>query len=769
MKRFLSLLALTVFSSCLYYCKSTKQPNEVQQSTSNVSASATQTPDFSKSPFLSAQEALTKFEIEDGFEIQLVASEPLINTPVFISFDQKGRIWTVEMIGYMPDTVGTGEDQPSGRIVLLEDKNKDGVMDSRKVVIDSLVLPRAICAIEGGLLVAEPPALWYYEFKDDKPVKRSLVDDQYAVGGNVEHQPNGLLRGLDNWIYNAKSDKRYRKVGNQWLIEKTHFRGQWGISHDNDGRLYYNHNSQNVLSDFFTPGVSSLNSNLRNQAGFNEKSVVNNRVYPARPTTGVNRGYMDGILDSNNKLVNFTAACGPLVYRGDLFPSAYDENIFVPEPAANLVKRNVMTRQGNLVIGEQAYAEREFIRSTDERFRPVSLHNAPDGAMYMVDMYRGIIQHKTYLTPYLKGEIAKRDLTLPLASGRIYRIVPKGSKYKSLAVDQATDLVTQLGHKNGWIRDFTQQTIIDQKLTGLIPRLKEVVRSSNNTLQVTHAIWTLEGLQALSVNEVKAIVSSNNWALRTQGLSALFAIMNEDNADEIASLALDLLQKNEATNAPYLAFLSHKLEKFNREKATQIRQQLGKSYANDVYTVDALLSGLEEEEADYLSAQSSLDTASILYKRTNAAIKNSISKKKGKNAEDLAKLYPKGAELFISTCQTCHGKDGNGVKSLGPPLNKSEWVTGNKQQLIAIVLFGLTGPITVNGHVYQAPEIFGDMPAIGYDESLKDEDIAELLSYIRNNWENTASSIRLEEIRAVRQQFKGRQNAFTQAELENLR
>src|SRR5690606_40775157 len=139
--------------------------------------------------------------------------------------------------------------------------------------------------------------------------KRILVEPEYAIGGNVEHQPNGLYRALDNWIYNAKSGKRYRKRGAKWAIEKTHFRGQWGISQDNYGRLYTNHNSQNLIGDYFTPGFGAANANQKNVAGFNVNVVKDNRVYPAHPTTGVNRGYMDGILDSTGRLVDFTAAC----------------------------------------------------------------------------------------------------------------------------------------------------------------------------------------------------------------------------------------------------------------------------------------------------------------------------------------------------------------------------------------------------------------------------------------------------------------------------
>src|SRR5690606_10100883 len=160
-------------------------------------------------------------------------------------------------------------------------------------------------------------------------------------------------------------------------------------------------------------------------AGYGETIVADKRVYPIHPTTGVNRGYMEGVLDSTGRLVKFTAACGPLIYRGGLIAGM---NAFVAEPSANLIKRNVLDAEGYRVVGKQAYQGREFLASHDERFRPVNLYDGPDGSLYIVDMYRGIIQHSTYLTPYLKDEIAKRELTLPLGMGRIYRVFPKSAR-----------------------------------------------------------------------------------------------------------------------------------------------------------------------------------------------------------------------------------------------------------------------------------------------------------------------------------------------------
>jgi mono/diheme cytochrome c family protein/glucose/arabinose dehydrogenase len=773
MKKLRYPLLMFALAGTLFYCKSNKQTG------SQIVASSTQeTPkedlskvDFTKSPFLSAAESMKKIQVEEGFEVKLVASEPLISTPVAFSFDHKGRMWVIEMTGYMPDTVGTGEDIPNGKIVILEDKNKDGVMDDRKVFLDSLVLPRAICLIENGILVGEPTNLWFYEIKNDKPANKKLVDPAYTEGGNVEHQPNGLLRAMDNWIYNAKSSKRYRKQGNKWLIENTHFRGQWGISQDNYGRLYYNNNSQNVLSDFFAPGLGAHNKNQRNVAGFNEKSVANNHVYPIRPTPGVNRAYMKGVIDDSLRLVDFTAACSPLVYRGDLFGKAYESNIFVAEPSANLIKRNILNDKGYIVRGEQAYKGKEFLASTDERFRPVSLYNAPDGAMYIVDMYRGIIQHKTYLTPYLKGQIGKRNLTQPLSAGRIYKVVPKNSSTKMPALPTDSEgLLKALGSTNGWIRDYAQQTLVDGKMKQAIPALETASRQTSNPLLAIHALWTLEGLNALKTDQVLALLEQTMWPVRMEALAVLPSVINQDNYKTYSSALDKMIDRDDTLSAPYIAFLANNIQHFDKTAANSLLLKVAKKYPGNRYVTDAVISNLQDHEDDFKNELSASlpDSSLLIQKQLNRAIAQASNTKSNRDPKMLVKEFPKGAALFTSICQTCHGPDGNGVRSLGPPLNQSEWVTGDKGKLISIVLFGLTGPVKVNGHVYKTPEVSGDMPGIGYDKDMPSEDVAQLLSFIRKSWRNNGKKITTEEVASTRQKLNNRQKAFTVEELNGM-
>ena len=726
--------------------------------------------DLESSPVLSAVESMSRMKIEDGFEVKLVASEPLITTPVAFTFDATGRIWAVEMNGYMPDTLGTGEDIPNGKIVILEDEDKDGLMDNRKVFLDSLVMPRAICLIGKGVLVAEPPNLWYYEINKDKPGKKILVDGNYTEGGNVEHYPNGLLRAMDNWIYNAKSSKRYRKKGEKWIIEQTHFRGQWGLSQDNYGRLYYNTNSQNLLGDYFSPGFGADNKNQKDVKGYNETIVADNRVYPLRPNTGVNRGYLPGILDTVTKhLVNFTAACAPLVYRGDVFGKAYESNVFVAEPAGNLIKRNNIADSGYVVNGKQAYQGKEFLASTDERFRPVNLYNGPDGALYVADMYRGIIQHKTYLTPYLQNQIKERKLSQPLNYGRIYKIAPKASSPNFTTFpNNPQQLVKLLAHPNGWVRDKAQQLIIDRNFTQAAPTLRSAIKQTSNPVLVIHSLWTLEGLGLLTTEDVLTLLQQQPWPIRMQALTALPSVLNSTSYKTVLPVLEKIVEQNDTLAAPYIAYLVKYIQLYDQLAAKILLQKVALKYANNNYVADAVISNLEDKEEGFQKKIEPLisDTSVAIIRKLKKVASDAKKAKDNHDEASLKKEFPKGYALFNSTCQTCHGIDGNGVKSLAPPLNKSQWVTGDKEKLISIVLLGLTGPIEVNGHLYKAPEINGDMPAIGFDKQITDEQVAEVLSFIRKSWQNSSEKVSTLEVAKIRQKLKGRQKSFTAEELK---
>lgn len=507
-------------------------------------------------------------------------------------------------------------------------------------------------------------------------------------------------------------------------------------------------------------------------AGFHEKIVRDNRVYPVRPTPGVNRGYVEGILDDSLRLVKFTAASGPVLYRGDLFGEDYHQNAFVPEPSANLIKRNILKEKGYRVQGAQAYEGKEFLSSSDERFRPVSSYNGPDGALYIVDMYRGIIQHKTYLTQYLKNEIKTRGLNQPTTYGRIYKIVPLNKTAELVTLPNSPDqLIQLLRHSNGWVRDRAQQMLVDGKFLQVVPALRKFLLQVNDTLTVIHALWTLEGLGALQSEDILPLLNQSSWPIRMQALSVLPSVMNSKTYRRYLPVLEQILKQKDTLAAPYLAFIAQTIQSFDKIFTDRLIHTVTRQYPENVYVSDAAISILKDREAAFLKQVVALnpDTNLAINKRLRRVLDNIKNMKNRNNAKNLEKQFPRGAAIFKSNCQSCHGVDGNGIKSLAPPLNNSEWVTGDGSKLLSIVLYGLTGPIKVSGTLYEAPEINGDMPGIGNNNELSDEDIAQLTSFIRNSWNNKAEKISKEDVNQVREKFKGRQKAFTMEELKKLK
>jgi mono/diheme cytochrome c family protein len=266
----------------------------------------------------------------------------------------------------------------------------------------------------------------------------------------------------------------------------------------------------------------------------------------------VNRGYDASTLRPDGTLAKATATCGAVVYRGNLFGPAYQGNAFIPEPSANLVKRIVLTEKNGVVTGEAAVPGQEFLASTDERFRPVQIVNGPDGAIYIVDMYRGIIQHQGFLTHYLVANIKDRKLEQPVNHGRIWRIVPeKATQVAAVKVPAGTAArVELLRHPSGWVRDTAQRLLVESGDTAAVPALRQVLKSAGATqaLARLHALWTLEGLNALDADTLRTAIKDADPQVRAAGvrlatldlLPDLMALTDEQEVIVQAHLAIRL-------------------------------------------------------------------------------------------------------------------------------------------------------------------------------------------------------------------------------------
>jgi mono/diheme cytochrome c family protein/glucose/arabinose dehydrogenase len=696
------------------------------------------------SPPLSPPEALKKFKIAPGFKIQTVAHEPDVQVPIALQFDPDGRIWVLEMRAFMPNADGLGEDEPTGRVSILEDTDGDGVADKSKVFLDGLLMPRSFLLVQNGLLLAEPPNLWFYPIQNDTPGERVLIDDDYAkvadarqgLKANPEHSANSLTLAMDNWIYSLYHGKRYRFMGGKWITEPTSKRAQWGMSQDNYGRLFYNSNSDQARGDLVPSHYAVKAGPAAKLPGLGYQLTKNQLVWPIRVNPGVNRGYQPDTLREDGTLAKVTAACGTGIYRGDALPEDCVGNGFFCEPAANLVRRNIFEEKDGIISARNAYDKAEFLASTDELFRPVNTYTGPDGALYIVDMYHGIIQHRLYVTTYLRQQIESRGLEKVTAFGRIYRVTHESkrpSMKPQLSKASPDDLVKYLADGNGWRRDTAQRLLVEQGNTTIAPALVKTATSHSNHLARLHALWTLEGLRKIDASVLMQALNDPHPKLRAAAVRLAEPVLREVSAStsDLRKKVLSLAQDSAA------------------DVEIQMALTLGEISADDA-SKTALKSLTQSPFA--------LAKDAANFSITAREPKPVAAKPQGpKFSPEEMKRFETGKANYETVCLPCHQPHGLGQEGLAPPLVGSEWIAGSEQRLARILLNGLRGPIKVKGQPFEL-----DMPALGV---LEDEQLATVLTYVRNEWGHSYPPVSASTVKKVRDETADHNDSWTQEEL----
>jgi mono/diheme cytochrome c family protein len=568
-----------------------------------------------ESPVLSPEASMKTIVMPPGYRLELVASEPMIQEPVVVDWDPDGRLWVIEMPGYMEDMPATTELQPTGRVSVLEDTNNDGKMDKKTVFLDKLVLPRALKVLDRGVLVGEPPNLWLARDTDGdlKADTKEPVTDKYGtLMANVEHNANSLLWGMDNWMHTSEVDVMLRLKDLKFEVKPTLPRGQWGATQDDAGRVYRNTNSAALFVDIVSTPYFTRNPNLLRTRGSYETLDTGdlNTTWPLRPTPGVNRGYQDGVLRPDKTLSAFTAVGAPTVFRGDRLPAELQGNVFLVEPSANLVSRVLVTDDGTTLRGRKAYERGEFIASTDERFRPVNLSSAPDGTLYVVDMYHGIIQHKGYITEYLRDQILSRKLDQPQGHGRIYRVMHDSTKRgPTPALSKATtaQLVNTLAHPNGWWRDTAQQLLVQRADRAAVPLLKSQAETAPDWRTRLHALWTLDGIDALEPSTVVKALDDQSRDVRASAVRLAERWLGDAKHPIQGAVLKKLDDKDWAVRRQLAATLGSLPDASARASTVAT---LLERHGDDPITVDAALSGLSGSEHTVLERLLASETTS---------------------------------------------------------------------------------------------------------------------------------------------------------------
>lgn len=675
---------------------------------------------------LSPEETVKKFQLPPGYHAEVVASEPMVQEPVAMAWDGNGRLYVVQMNTYMKDANGTEEYEPTSRVMRLEDTDGDGRMDKSSIFVDSLVLPRTVLPVgdEVYITVTNAQHIWSYKDTNSDGVadqKKIVFENNTIDSRNLEHQNGGFVWNLDNWIYPSRDNLRYKYKNGKLVVDTLvdHMFGQWGLTNDNYGRLYFSEAGPGLPAVQIQqmPAYGSLN--LRDQ--YTEDFTY---LWPVIGNVDANTG-PEGRRDDNT-LIHFTSGAGQVVFRGDRLPADMVGDYFIPEPVARVIKRGKVRNQNGKLVIEPAYHEKEWLASADMNFRPVNTYTGPDGCFYIVDMYHGIIQESEWTQPgsYVAGKIAELGLDKIRGMGRIYRIVHDNFKRDTVKPNMLNEtpaeLVKHLSHPNGWWRDMAQQTIIVRNDKSVVPELKKVALEDKNPLARIHAIWTLEGLESLDKATLIRAFADQDANVRKTAVWAGELYLNQNDAEVINELGK--LQQDASADVKIQLMLSLRT---NKSAAAQ-------------KIVKDLLTANPDNELMQFSYEVFQETK-IKTETERARIKNLTPAERD--------LVSKGAINYKQLCSSCHGPDGKGIligsnPMPAPPLVGSARVTGDKIALIQLMLLGLQGP--VDGKTY--PNV---MPAMAGNT---DEYIASVLSYIRNSSDlgNQSSVVTVDEVKEVR-------------------
>src|SRR5688572_1646118 len=477
---------------------------------------------------LSIEESMASFELPPDFRIELIATEPLVQDPVLIQFDERGRLWVIEWPGYnwplrkiLPgfDIAPT----PNSRLVLLEDTDHDGRMDRRAVMMDHPDWVRGLQIMHDGALALRLPHIVYAGDTDNdgKLEREETVVSGLEVPVNVHGVQSNLLLAMDNWIYGSRFSERLRYQSGQWLRQpNVNLRGQWGLSQDNYGRLFYASNGDHLRADLVPSHYFARNPNFTQPAGIDVKLPEDQTTWPQGSTPGTNR--RAHLRDSDGSLQVFTSNTAPCVYRGDQFPAEYLGNVFLGEVAGRFMRRSVLTEGDGTLTAKNAYEKREFMFSHDERFRPTYTTNGPDGTIYIADMHRGVIEGDIFVTSYLRNQIEERRLQHPFNGlGRIYRLVHTGRPARTpefIPRDATDEWVKRLAHPNGFWRDTAQRILIENGDRKSVPAIRAMALEHASELARLHAWWTLEGLTALTPELIERALRDESPKVRVAGL-----------------------------------------------------------------------------------------------------------------------------------------------------------------------------------------------------------------------------------------------------------
>jgi len=546
---------------------------------------------------LTPERSMETFHFAENFKAEIFATEPLVIDPVSMQFDEDGNAYVVGMLdAYKPDSV-----KGKGRIVMLKDLNGDGRADTAIVFADSIREASSILPWKGGLLIAAAPNIMYYKDTDgDGRADSKEILFTGFFNKNEEAQITNLSFGIDNWIYanntgqageisftrkpNAPklslqgADFRFRLDRNQF--ERSTGPGQFGLSIDDWGHRFFTANSLHIRQVVIPLRYLERNPNLPSSALAAVENISDHDplmfqltetpYWRQMRTDRRNKEYQEHHLDRvEYARDHFTAASGGTIYDGDVFSKEYYGNVFTGDVSGNLVHRDILYQSDSVpyIIARRAAQEKdkEFLQSTDSWFRPASSSVGPDGNLYIIDMYRQHIETPMSIPEDLQVGM---DFNAGNKYGRIYRIIPENAgAYKKVTPNlknaTSADLVTMLTHQNRWWRLQAQRLLLERQDKSVLPAVKALLAQNEDPRFRLHALYVLEGMDALDAASVKATMKDPSSGVRENAailserfsgcLSQLEEMINDSSIRVVFQATLSLGEFKDNTVIPALA------------------------------------------------------------------------------------------------------------------------------------------------------------------------------------------------------------------------
>lgn len=565
---------------------------------------------------LSPKDALKSFQLPEGFKIEMIAAEPLISDPVAMDVDENGNMYVVELHGYPLDTTG------SGVIKLLTDTNGDGLPDKSTVFENHLRMPTGIMRWKKGFIVVDVPDILYLEDtnNDGKADVKKVMLTGVALT-NPQHIANTPVYGLDNWIYLAHMGSITPKVSMMFsdsghivryvddatapqlprnadgrnirfnpdthALEMCSGESQYGHTFDNWGHHFCVENADHIFEEAIAAKYLQRNPDLLidDASDYISDHGEACKVFPIT-TNPENQLLTDvGVI---------TSACGITWYNGGIFPDSFNNVSFTCEPQSNIIHADRVTDKGASFNASRVYEEKEFLASTDAWFRPVMMYIGPDGALYVLDYYRQIIEHPEWLSDSV---INSGALYNGHDKGRIYRITPLNAPKMNwcsqlkMGNETTSQLVQHLTSNNIWWRRNAQRLLMDKKDQQTVALVQKLLDTINSSTAAVHALWLLEGLHAITPEILQNALRNKEAGVRENAIK-----IAELHLKEFPLLEKYLLAMQNDVNAKVRYQLLCTLGDLHDAEADAAREKILMSDIEDKWVQVAALASSRGEE-----------------------------------------------------------------------------------------------------------------------------------------------------------------------------